>query len=311
MQELQKALDAQGIEIVDNQKESVLGRKQLADRTKGLYAYTISVILSDSEFFVEFKKIPDDEKLNSFKGLLKCSHSHANLSIPDLAQHTRQKLITSINGQRFPRMHFSTCTRCSPKHQIHILFWKLLSCVLSLISFTSTTFTHVQDQAVKATEAEALEAEVARLRAENAELRQSSGALDASKRRVEQLEARMDELVSQKESEINAAYDERMRNYEERYVTLLFVQLNGAYYGSGNRTCSARLLYTGTKCATSDYRMSRIRRSFLIIVSVRVSCATSLLPSAHSPHQLSRHKFLYADVSTQTKRLSLAFQKLI
>ncbi|KAG2079224.1 hypothetical protein BDR04DRAFT_1146939 [Suillus decipiens] len=43
----------QGIEIVDNQKESVLGRKQLADRTK------------------EFKKIPDDEKLNSFKGLLK------------------------------------------------------------------------------------------------------------------------------------------------------------------------------------------------------------------------------------------------
>jgi len=28
----------------------------------------------------------------------------------------------------------------------------------------------------------------------------------------------MDELVSQKESEINAAYDERMRNYEERYV---------------------------------------------------------------------------------------------
>jgi homeobox protein cut-like len=53
LQELQKTLDTQGIEIVDNQKESVLGRKQLADRTK------------------EFKKIPDDEKLNSFKGLLK------------------------------------------------------------------------------------------------------------------------------------------------------------------------------------------------------------------------------------------------
>jgi hypothetical protein len=43
-----------------------------------------------------------------------------------------------------------------------------------------------------------------------------------SKRRVEQLEARMDELVAQKESEINAAYDERMRNYEERYVACLF-----------------------------------------------------------------------------------------
>ena len=33
--ELQKTLDAQGIEIVENQKESVVGRKALAERTKG------------------------------------------------------------------------------------------------------------------------------------------------------------------------------------------------------------------------------------------------------------------------------------
>lgn len=33
--ELQKILDAQGIELVENQKESVVGRKALADRTKG------------------------------------------------------------------------------------------------------------------------------------------------------------------------------------------------------------------------------------------------------------------------------------
>ncbi|EPQ57313.1 hypothetical protein GLOTRDRAFT_37826 [Gloeophyllum trabeum ATCC 11539] len=33
--ELQKTLDAQGIELVENQKESVVGRKALADRTKG------------------------------------------------------------------------------------------------------------------------------------------------------------------------------------------------------------------------------------------------------------------------------------
>jgi len=90
-------------------------------------------------------------------------------------------------------------------------------CDTHLLHFTN--FTSVQDQAVKATEAQALEAEVARLRAENAELRHSSSSLDASKRRVEQLEARMDELVAQKESEINAAFDERMRNYEERYVS--------------------------------------------------------------------------------------------
>jgi homeobox protein cut-like len=35
LSELQKTLDAQGIQLVDNQKESVVGRKALADKTKG------------------------------------------------------------------------------------------------------------------------------------------------------------------------------------------------------------------------------------------------------------------------------------
>lgn len=33
--ELQKTLDQQGLELVENQKESVIGRKALADKTKG------------------------------------------------------------------------------------------------------------------------------------------------------------------------------------------------------------------------------------------------------------------------------------
>ena len=36
--ELQKTLDTQGIELVDNQKESVVGRKALAEKTKGRYS---------------------------------------------------------------------------------------------------------------------------------------------------------------------------------------------------------------------------------------------------------------------------------
>ena len=36
--ELQKTLDTQGIELVDNQKESVVGRKALAEKTKGWYS---------------------------------------------------------------------------------------------------------------------------------------------------------------------------------------------------------------------------------------------------------------------------------
>ncbi|KAF9520295.1 hypothetical protein BS47DRAFT_1370453 [Hydnum rufescens UP504] len=51
--QLQKTLDTQGIELVENQKESLVGRKALADRTK------------------EFKRIPDEEKLGAFKTLLK------------------------------------------------------------------------------------------------------------------------------------------------------------------------------------------------------------------------------------------------
>lgn len=166
LHELQKTLDAQGIEIVDNQKESVLGRKQLADRTK------------------EFKKIPDDEKLNSFKGLLKAYQTE----IDSLTKRSK------VSENAFLNVYKVLAEAPDP--------YPLLEAAV--------------DQAVKATEAHALEAEVARLRAENTELRQSSGALDVSKRRVEQLEARMDELVAQKESEISAAYDERMRNYEER-----------------------------------------------------------------------------------------------
>jgi len=36
LSELQKTLDAQGIEVVENQKESMVGRKALADKTKGI-----------------------------------------------------------------------------------------------------------------------------------------------------------------------------------------------------------------------------------------------------------------------------------
>jgi homeobox protein cut-like len=70
--ELQKTLDAQGIELVDNQKESVIGRKALAEKTKGLRP-TLTSLFHSTQYFpvLEFKKIAEEEKLNAFKGLLK------------------------------------------------------------------------------------------------------------------------------------------------------------------------------------------------------------------------------------------------
>ncbi|KAJ3022497.1 hypothetical protein HKX48_006039 [Thoreauomyces humboldtii] len=54
---LQVSLDAQGLEIVENQKEGLINRKKLAETTK------------------EFRKVPDEEKLREFKTLLKAYQS--------------------------------------------------------------------------------------------------------------------------------------------------------------------------------------------------------------------------------------------
>lgn len=51
--ELQKTLDEQGLKIINNQKESLSSRKQLAEQTR------------------DFKKLPNEEKLVKFKSLLK------------------------------------------------------------------------------------------------------------------------------------------------------------------------------------------------------------------------------------------------
>jgi len=77
LHELQKTLDAQGIEIVENQKENVLSRKGLAERTKGALHFVFIHLNTERSHRLtahqrsEFKKIPDEEKLNAFKGLLK------------------------------------------------------------------------------------------------------------------------------------------------------------------------------------------------------------------------------------------------
>jgi homeobox protein cut-like len=70
LSELQKTLDGQGIEIVDNQKVSHLARKALADKTKGAPPPLGHLIHSESPSS-EFKKISDPEKLAAFKTLLK------------------------------------------------------------------------------------------------------------------------------------------------------------------------------------------------------------------------------------------------
>jgi homeobox protein cut-like len=58
--------------VVESQKEGVVGRKALADKTKGMAIYFF-MNNACTYFALDFKKIPDEEKVNAFKGLLKCA----------------------------------------------------------------------------------------------------------------------------------------------------------------------------------------------------------------------------------------------
>ncbi|KJA20707.1 hypothetical protein HYPSUDRAFT_1090310 [Hypholoma sublateritium FD-334 SS-4] len=177
LSELQKTLDKQGIELVDNQKENVVGRKALAEKTK------------------EFKKIPDEEKLDAFKGLLKAYQTQ----IDNLTKRSK----------------------ASDNAFLHV--YKVLAEVPDPYPLLEAAV----DQAVKVTEAIEHEAELLRLQVENAELKKRvndfSSVENAKKKletKVEQLEQKMDSLiqdkVSQKANELTATYDEKLRNYEDR-----------------------------------------------------------------------------------------------
>ncbi|KAF8160792.1 CASP C terminal-domain-containing protein [Crassisporium funariophilum] len=190
--ELQKTLDVQGVELVDNQKESLLGRKALAEKTK------------------EFKKIPDEEKLNAFKGLLKAYQTE----IDSLTKRSK------ASDNAFLHVYKVFAEAPDP--------YPLLDAAV--------------DQAVKVAEAMEQEAELQRLREENGELKKRvndfSSIENAKKKletKVEQMEQKMDSLiqekVSQKANELTATYDEKLRNYEDReqdlqrQVTLTKTQL--------------------------------------------------------------------------------------
>ncbi|KAJ7091199.1 CASP C terminal-domain-containing protein [Mycena epipterygia] len=177
LSELQKTLDAQGIQLVDNQKESVVGRKALADKTK------------------EFKKIPDGEKVEAFKGLLKAYQTEID----------------------------SLTKRSKASENAFLDVYKVLAEAPDPYPLLEAAV----DQTVKVAEARDLESELKRLREENIDLRKrvnDFAAVETAKKKaevkVEQLEQKMEDMilekVVQKENELNATYDEKMRNYEER-----------------------------------------------------------------------------------------------
>ncbi|KAG8907946.1 hypothetical protein FRB99_001454 [Tulasnella sp. 403] len=177
LSELQKTMDTQGLELVENQKESMMGRKGLADKTK------------------EFKKIPEEQKANEFKTLLKAYQTEID----------------------------SLTRRCKTAENAFLGVYKLLAEAPDPYPLLDAAV----DQTVKVAEAQMLETELARVREENGELRgrlNELGTLEAAKKKAEsradlleeKMEAMIQERVTAKENELNATYDERIMNYEER-----------------------------------------------------------------------------------------------
>ncbi|THV02426.1 hypothetical protein K435DRAFT_792605 [Dendrothele bispora CBS 962.96] len=179
LSELQKTLDAQGIELVDNQKESVVGRKALADKTKDV---------SVPQPPPEFKRIPDDQKLTAFKGLLKAYQTE----IDNLTKRSKASENAFLNAYK----------------------------VLAEAPDPYPLLEAAVDQTVKASEIQELQAELRRAKEENADLRKRVNELSKAESKAEQLEQKMEEAIqeriTQKENELNATYDEKLRNYEER-----------------------------------------------------------------------------------------------
>ncbi|KAL7411225.1 hypothetical protein BDY24DRAFT_142500 [Mrakia frigida] len=177
LSELQRSLDATALELVENQKENMVGRKKLAEQTR------------------EFKKIPEETKIEGIKPLLKAYQT-------EIDQLTRR---SKVSESAFLNAYKLLAEAPDP--------YPLLDAAV--------------DQTVKVAEARVLESELTRLREENLDLKRQVGEIAGveekrkkAEAKVETLEEKMDELIQErvtsKENELNATYDERMRNYEDR-----------------------------------------------------------------------------------------------
>ncbi|KAI0358369.1 hypothetical protein OH77DRAFT_1494092 [Trametes cingulata] len=177
LSELQKTLDAQGIELVENQKESVVGRKALADRTK------------------EFKKIPDEEKLTAFKTLLKAYQTE----IDNLTKRAK----TAENA--FLNVYKVLAEAPDP--------YPLLEAAVD----QTVKVAEARELELELQRSREENAELRKRLNEVSSLENAKKKAEARVEQLEQkMEDLIQEKVTQKENELNATYDEKMRNYEER-----------------------------------------------------------------------------------------------
>ncbi|KAA1127872.1 hypothetical protein PGTUg99_011073 [Puccinia graminis f. sp. tritici] len=174
---LQKSLDTSGLEIVENQKDSLMGRKKLAEQTR------------------DFKKMPDQEKVGGFKGLLKAYQAE----IDALTKRSKTSESAFLN------------------------IYKLLAEAPDPYPLLEAAV----DQTVRASEAKLLESELTRandqIKSLKSQLKEAEKVEKESQKqteKLEKLESKLEEMVklqvSNKEAELDAVYGERIMNFQQR-----------------------------------------------------------------------------------------------
>ncbi|KAL1743372.1 CASP C terminal-domain-containing protein [Schizophyllum fasciatum] len=177
LSDLQKQLDAQGIEIVDNQKESVVGRKALADKTK------------------EFKRIPDPEKLTAYKGLLKAYQTE----IDNLTKRSKTAENAFLNV-------YKVLAEAPDPYPL------LEAAVDQTVKVAETRDFEAQIARLREENAE-LRKRVNEVSSLEAAKKKAESRIETLEAKMEDM---IHDKVAQKENELHATYDERLRNYEER-----------------------------------------------------------------------------------------------
>ncbi|TBU47626.1 CASP C terminal-domain-containing protein [Dichomitus squalens] len=285
--ELQKTLDAQGIEVVENQKEGVVGRKALADRTR------------------EFKKSPDEEKLTAIKGLLKAYQTE----IDNLTKRCK----TAENA--FLNVYKVLAEAPDP--------YPLLEAAVD----QTVKVAEARDLEAELQRTREENVDLRKRLSETSSLESAKRKAESRVEQLEQkMDDLIQEKVTQKENELNATYDEKMRNYEEReqdlqrQLALTKNQLRDLR--SSHESNQAKLLdhtqrqdqEVVAKLAELDMMVADLEHANSRIATVerRNELLRAEIEAMKSGHEgtarITEYETKIADLETETDRLSQALE---
>ncbi|KPV77777.1 uncharacterized protein RHOBADRAFT_51589 [Rhodotorula graminis WP1] len=177
LQDLQRTMDAQGLEIVDGSKENLVGRKTLAERTR------------------EFKKVPDDDKGPVFKTLLKAYQGE----IDNLTRRGK------VAENAFLSVYKLLAEAPDP--------YPLLDAAVDQTARASEAKLLESELARAKDEISALKQQLVESQQVEKERKKLADKVERLEGRMDDL---IQDKVANKEAELHATYDERLRNYDER-----------------------------------------------------------------------------------------------